>query len=178
MNSRYLAWIALVLIFIGWFLLDAVTTSVGSASLDFHFYEVAALIARPLRLLTGLGDGATLVTIPFALLCLALLVAPLVPALGAGALAPAVRFAPLALMLGCGAILYHETRQDTFTAARDASGLTNSLVGLANSLTHSAAQLVGRHINVGFGSWLAGAGALLLAYAGAGKPGHAASAAQ
>ena len=99
MNSRYLAWIALVLIFIGWFLLDAVTTSVGSVGLEFHFYEVAALIARPLRLLVGLGDGATLITIPFALLCVALLVAPLVPALGAGPLSPAVRVAPLLLML-------------------------------------------------------------------------------
>jgi len=178
MNSRYLAWIALGLIFIGWFVLDALTTTLGSVSLEFHFYEVAALIARPLRILVGMGDGANLITIPFALLCLALLVAPLVPALGEGALAPAVRLAPLVLMLGCGAILYHETQQDTFTAARDAGDLTNSLVGLANSLTHSAAQLVARHISLGAGSWLAGAGAVLLAFGGARKSGHAASAAQ
>jgi hypothetical protein len=178
MNSRYLAWTSLLLIFIGWFLLDTVTTSVGSVSLEFHFYEIAALIARPLRLLFGLGDGANLVTIPFALLCLALLLAPLVPAIGSGPLSPAVRLAPLVLMIGCGAILYHETQQDTFTTARAAGDVANSLVGLANSLAHSAAQLVGRHISVGAGAWLAGAGALLLAFGGTGKADHAASAAQ
>jgi hypothetical protein len=178
MNARYLALLARGLIFIGWFVFDALKTSLGTAALEFHFYDVAAIMANPLRLLTGVGDGAGFITIPFAALCLVLIVAPSVPAVASRRDARALHFAPLALMIVCGAVLYYQAQQDTFTAAQNASPITTAVVNLANVLTRHTGQLVARHISLGAGSWLAGAGALLLAWTGMRRAEHAPQAAQ
>ena len=160
---RYPVLTAQGLVFIGWFLLDAVKTTLGSAALDFHFYDMAAIIANPLRLLTGVGTDAGILTTPFALLCLAVIVAPLLPVISRGPLAALARFAPLVLMVACASILYYQTRQDTFIVAQNSNDVTASLTRLANVLTRRAGGLVSRHIVVGAGSWVAGCGALLLA---------------
>jgi hypothetical protein len=178
MNIRYLAMLAQGLIFIGWFVLVTLKTTVGSAGLEFHFYEVAAIIANPLRLLTGTGASAGFITIPFALLCLALILAPMVPAVGSSRFAPAIRLAPLALMLVCGAILFYQTQQDTFTAGQNTNEITTAVVNLTNALARHTGQLVARHISLGAGSWLAGAGALLFACTGMRKTGNAVQAIQ
>jgi hypothetical protein len=173
MSTRYLAMLAQGLIFIGWFVLITLKTTLGSAAFEFHFYEVAAIIANPLRL-TGIGGSAGFITIPFALLCLTLVLAPIVPAVGSSRFAPVIRLAPLALMLVCGAILFHQTQQDTFSAGQNADRITTSVVNLANTLTRRTGQIVARRISLGAGSWLAVAGAVLLAYTGMRKTGHAA----
>jgi hypothetical protein len=174
MHTRDLALPAQGLIFIGWFVLDALKTTLGSVGFEFHFYEMAAIIANPVRLEIGIGDGAGIITIPFSILCLALVIAPtFVP----NRYATAARFAPLALMLVCGGILYHIAQQDFFIAPRNASDITNSLVQLANSITGHIGDLVARHIGVGIGSWVASAGALLLAYTAVRKSGRAPQAA-
>jgi hypothetical protein len=168
MHSRHIALLAQALIFVGWFVLDTLRTSLGSMGFDFHFYDMAAIIANPLRLELGVGDNAGIMTIPFAILCLALILAPsVVPS----RLATAARFAPLLLMLLCGAFLYHIAQQDLFIAAKNADGITTSLVQLANAITRRGGDLVARHIGVGAGSWVGGAGALLLAYTAIRKPG-------
>jgi hypothetical protein len=175
MQSRHLALLAQGLIFIGWFVLDTLRTSLGSMGFDFHFYEMAAIIANPLRLEVGIGDSARLITIPFSILCLALILAP---AVVPSRFTTAARFAPLVLMLVCGALLYHSAQQDTFAVARGANGITTSVVQLVNAVSRHTSDLLTRNIGLGAGSWLAGAGALLLAYSAIRKPGRATQAAQ
>jgi hypothetical protein len=174
MHTRDLALPAQGLIFIGWFVLDALKTTLGSVGFHFHFYEVAAIIANPLRLELGIGDGAGIITIPFSILCLALVVAP---AVVPSRYATAARVAPLALMLVCGALLYHIAQQDTFAAAGNAGGFTSSLVQLANVISRHTGDLIAQHISLGAGSWVASAGALLLAYTARRKSGRAPQAA-
>ena len=161
MHSRHIALLAQALIFVGWFTLDTLRTSLGTFGLDFHFYDMAAIIASPRRLQLGVGENAGIITVPFAILCLALVLAP--------AIVPSrylivARLAPLLLMLACGAFLYHIAQQDLFIAARNADDITTSIVQLANAITRRSGDLLTRHIGIGAGSWIAGAGALLLAY--------------
>jgi hypothetical protein len=174
MHSRHLPLLAQGLIFIGWFVLDTLKTTLGSVGLHFSFYEVAAIIANPVRLQVGVGDSAGLITIPFSILCLALILAPtVVPS----RYVTAARLGPLVLMMVCGAFLYHIAQQDTFIAAGKANDITTSLVQLANVISRHASDLVTRHIGLGAGSWVAGAGALLLAYTAIRKPERAPQAA-
>ncbi len=174
MQSRHLALLAQGLIFIGWFALDSLRTTLGSMGFDFHFYDMAAIIANPLRLELGVRDNAALITIPFAMLCLALILAPvLVPK----RLLTAARLAPLLLMLVCGVWLYHIAQQDLFIASGNADDIATSVVRLANAITRRGGDLIARHIGVGAGTWIAGAGALLLAYTAIGKKDRAAQAA-
>ena len=99
MHSRQIALLAQALIFVGWFTLDTLRTSLGTFGLDFHFYDMAAIIASPRRLQLGVGENAGIITVPFAILCLAVVLAP--------AIVPrryliVARLAPLLLMLACG----------------------------------------------------------------------------
>jgi hypothetical protein len=158
--------LALAAVLIGWFLLDTLSMSYGAVRLEFHFYQFAALIARPTRLLRGIDAATDLWTAPFALLCLASLAAALLP----GWLRlPGSRFgylAPLLLMLVCGGILYYETSRDTFAAAVTGNQVTDALLNLGNMMVRRAGTLVAKRISVGAGLWLSGAGALYLAWAG------------
>jgi hypothetical protein len=161
MRPRHIALLAQALIFIGWFTLDTLRTSLGSLGFDFHFYDMAAIIASPRRLELGVGDNASIITVPFAILCFALVLAPaFVPT----RFSTAARLAPLLLMLVCGAFLYHIAQQDLFIAARNADDITTSIVQLANAITRRGGDLLTRHIGIGAGAWVAAAGALLLAY--------------
>ena len=157
---------AVVLVFVGWFLLNTLTTTIGAIELDFQFFDMAAIIAQPARLFTGVGSNAGWLTIPFGVLSLAILAATLAPYVSGNRLARLTRIAPLLLMIVCGAILYHETSQDTFTVAQNAGDVTNALVNLANVMARHSVGVVARHIGVGAGAWVAALGALYLAYTG------------
>jgi len=158
--------LALAAVLIGWFLLDTLSMSYGALRLDFHFYQFAAIIAQPTRLLRGIDAATDLWTVPFTLLCLASLAAALLP----GWLRlPGSRFgylAPLLLMLICGGILYYETSRDTFAAVVTGNQVTNALLNLGNMMVRRAGTLVAKRINVGAGMWVSAAGALYLAWAG------------
>jgi hypothetical protein len=156
---------AVGLVFIGWFLLDTLTTSIGSLGLEFHFFDMAAIIDQPARLFTGTGSAGFL-TIGFGVLSLAVLASTLAPYASGGRLARLARLAPLLLMLLVGGILYHETSQDTFKAALNASDVTNALVNLANVMARHSVGYATRHIGIGAGAWVASVGALFLAYTG------------
>ena len=156
--------VALALVFIGWFLSDTLVTTIGAVEFEFHFFDMAAVIAEPGRLFTGVSANLGYLTIPFGLLCAAALAAPLAPYVSDSRLARLGRVAPLLLMLVCGAILYYETSQETFRAARDASDLANALVNLANVMARHPIGAAVRHVGIGAGAWLGGAGALYLGY--------------
>jgi hypothetical protein len=157
---------AVALVFVGWFLLDTLATTIGAIGLDFQFFDMAAVIDQPARLFTGVGSNAGFLTIPFGVLCLAILAATLSPYVSGNRLARLARIGPLLLMLLCGGLLYHETSQDTFTAAQNSGEVTNALVNLANVMARHSVGVAARHIGIGAGAWVAALGALYLAYTG------------
>jgi len=157
---------ALVLIFVGWFFLNTLTTTIGGIGWEFQFFDMAAVIDQPARLFTGVGTNAGLLTIPFGVLCLAVLAVTLAPYVSGSRLARLARLAPLLLMLLCGVILNHETSQDTFSAAQNAGDVTTALVNLANVMARHSVGVVARHIGIGAGAWVAALGALYLGYTG------------
>jgi hypothetical protein len=154
---------AIAAVFVGWFVLDTVSMTFGAVRQDFRFYDLAAIIDQPARLLTGIDRAQVHSTIPFGILCLATLAAALAARVSRQPLARLAGCAPLALMLACGAILYYETSRDTFAAAPGASDVANAFASFANALARRTGAVVARHIGVGAGAWLAALGALYLA---------------
>jgi hypothetical protein len=133
-------WLAAAAVLIGWFPCDTLTTTVGALRLHFHFFDLASIIARPARIVTGVNRGDAL-TIPFGVLCL-------------GA---------LAVMIFTGALLYAVTSGDAFTAAPDAGRVAAALTHFGNLLANHASAVVANRISVGFGVWLSVPGAIYLA---------------
>jgi hypothetical protein len=158
---------AMAAVFAGWFLLNTVSMTFGSVRQDFRFYDLAAIIEQPARLLTGIDRAQVHAAIPFGLLCLVTLAATLAPRFSRRPLARAAGCAPLVLMLACGAILYYETSRDSFAAATGASDVANAFASLANALARRTGAAVAKHIDVGAGAgaWVAALGALYLAAA-------------
>lgn len=162
-SAVWVAMAPLILILVGWFALDTLIMRVGPVEMRFHFYELAAIIDEPTRLLTGHNVTGTFLTISFSMTCLVTLAVALAPRFARGRIVRLAPCAPLALMLTCGAILFQETNHLTFAAAHDASDVTHALVNLANVLFHQPASIATRHIAIGAGAWLSGAAALYLA---------------
>ena len=157
---------AVGVVFLGWFLLDTLSTSLGALGLDFHFFDMAAIIAQPARLFTGIGSSSEWLSILFGIVCLAVLAATLLAYVSGSRLARLARLGPLLLMLVCGGLLYHETSQDTFTAAVNSGDVTAALVNLANVMARHSVGVAARHIGIGAGAWIAAVGALYLGYTG------------
>jgi hypothetical protein len=155
-------WLALAAVLIGWFPCDTLTTTVGALQLHFHFFDLASVITRPARIVTGLNRGDAL-TIPFGLLCLAASAAPLASGFSDRRIARLGPCAPLALMLVTGVLLYAVTSGDTFTTAPDAGRVTTALTHFGNLLVNRASNVVASRISVGLGVWLSVPGALYLA---------------
>jgi hypothetical protein len=156
-------WVSVAAVFVGWFPCDALTTTAGALRLHFHFFDLASLIARPARLLTGIHRGNAL-TIPFGMLCMAALAATFAPRFVRHPIARFGPCAPLGLMLLCGVVLYGVTSGDTFTAAPGAGSVTKSLARLGNTLAGHASAVAARHITIGLGVWLSLPAALYLAH--------------
>ena len=156
-------WVSLAAVFVGWFPCDTLTTTVGALRLHFHFFDLASLIARPARLLTGIHRGDAL-TIPFGVLCLAALAATLAPRFVRHPIARFGPCVPLGFMLLCGLILYSVTSGDTFTAAPGAGSVANALARFGNTLVGHASTVAARHIGIGLGVWLSLPAAFYLAH--------------
>jgi hypothetical protein len=146
-------WVCLAAVFVGWFPCDALSTTVGALRLHFHFFDLAAVIARPSRLVTGVNRGDVL-TLPFGVLCLAAIAAPLAPRYLRHRLARFGPYVPLCLMLACGVILYIVTSGDMFTAAPGAGSIANALTRFGNTVAAHASAIAARHITIGLGVWI------------------------
>ena len=146
-------WVCLAVVFVGWFPCDTLSTTVGVLRLHFHFFDLAAVIARPSRLVTGVNRGDVL-TLPFGVLCLAALAAPLAPRYLRHRLARFGPYVPLCLMLACGVILYIVTSGDMFTAAPGAGSIANALTRFGNTVAAHASAIAARHITIGLGVWM------------------------
>jgi hypothetical protein len=158
-------WVCLAAVFVGWFPCDALSTTVGALRLHFHFFDLAAVIARPSRLLIGINRGDVL-TLPFGVLCLAAIAAPLAPRYVRHRLARFGPCVPLCLMLACGVILYVVTSGDTFTAAPGAGSIANALTRFGNTVAGHASAIAARHITIGLGVWLSLPATVYLAWYG------------
>jgi hypothetical protein len=155
-------WVCLAALLVGWFPCDTLSTTVGVLRLHFHFFDLASVIARPSRMVTGVNRGDAL-TLPFGVLCLAAIAATLAPRYLRHRLARFGPCVPLCLMLACGVILYRVTSGDTFTAAPGGGSIANALTQFGNTLAGHASAVVARHITIGLGVWMSLPAAIYLA---------------
>jgi hypothetical protein len=155
-------WLAAAAVLVGWFPCDTLATTAGALRLHFHFFDLASIVARPARIVTGVNRGDAL-TIPFGILCLGALAAAAAPGFSARKIARFGPCMPLALMIVTGALLYAVTSGDTFTAAPDAGRIATALTRFGNLLANHASAAVANRISVGFGVWLSVPGAIYLA---------------
>jgi hypothetical protein len=151
-------------VFVGWFLTNTLVATLGSLQHGVRFYDMAAIIADPTRILFGVD--APFQRIVFGVVCLACLMGPLLPMARPARTSVAGCFAPLALMAVCGLWLYAKTSGDLLQGAQDPATLTGSVVRFANDLVHRGSGLVSQHVSVGFGAYLALAGSIALAVSG------------
>jgi hypothetical protein len=159
-----LSLLALLALFIGWFFMNTLVASLGSLQHGLRFFDISAAIADPTRIFFGVEGSFRRVF--FGGVCVACLLAPLLPHWRSHRLAWAAYLAPLALMMLCGVILYGKSSGDFFPAPSDAGSLSTSVMHFANDLVNRGTGLVSRHISVGAGGYLAFAGALVLAIQG------------
>jgi hypothetical protein len=159
-----LSLLALLALFIGWFFMNTLVASLGSLQQGLRFFDISAAIADPTRIFFGVQGSLRRVL--FGGLCIACLLAPVVPHWRSHRLAWAAYLAPLILMTFCGVVLYAKSSGDFFPAPSNAGALSTSVLNFANDLINRGTGLISRHISVAAGGYVAFAGALVLAVQG------------
>ena len=101
--------IALGCLLLGWFVMNTLVTDLGAVQQTFRFYNVWTMLRDPARLATGMTGGDRAVSLGFAVICLATATAILVPFRLRTPKSWLAYFAPLALMVVCGAVLWGES---------------------------------------------------------------------
>jgi hypothetical protein len=158
------ALIALVSIAFSWFFIDTLTVTLGSLRHGVGFLDLPAVIADPSRMFFGVDRTAR--TYLFAAVCLMCLLAPLVVYLRPERWTWLLFFAPLALLLVCGALLYSRTSGEFFTTPSDTASVSSNLIRFANGLVHRGGGVVAKHISLGVGGYTAFIGSVVLALSG------------
>ena len=158
--------IAIACIVAGWFWLNMFVTQVGRLELDFHFYDMWALISRPALLITGIRNDHSAKSIAFGLLCGAVAMAPLAPYFWKTKHSWLGSFAPLALMLVCGAILYAQTSSGYFQASPGTGAIGRDFVDLANEVANRVSGTIAKRVAVGGGAYVSLAASIFLAVKG------------
>lgn len=160
------AWVALLLIALGWFAFETLHTHWGPIDHGFRFYDMASILHRPARLFTGLEGERGIGAVLFTLMCCLALLAPLAVGISRHRLASLALAVPLALLLVTGALLYSRAYGDVF---RD--GLTDTVghdvIHLANHILHKAGTSLRDKVSLGVGAYLALLGSAWLALRGA-----------
>jgi hypothetical protein len=146
-------WAALICVAIGWFWMNTLVATFGPIQHVAHFYDLAAILKDPIRLLTGVGDARSLGTAVFSIVCLMVLAAPLLPRLGYPHMPRLLGAAPLLLMLLCSTVLYVKSSSAHIEA--DSMGrIGGYLARWANGASAWTGDVVARHISVGPGGYL------------------------
>lgn len=159
-------WLALVCVLSGWFLLDTLHVSAGPIDHGVRFYQLAAIISRPVRLFTGVDHGYGFGTALFGLVCVAALLAPLAPLYARDRRAWLGHFAPLALLLACALLLYARTSGEFWATSNEPEAISNDLIRFANDLIHRGGDIAARRVAIGAGGYLAFVGSAVLALRG------------
>jgi hypothetical protein len=156
--------IAIVCVFFGWFLVDALVVTLGSLQHGVRFFDISAVIADPSRMFFGLqGSVHRVFFIP---LCIVCLFAPLLPHIGRNRVLWLGYIAPLALMLVCGVLLLWRTSGEFIAAPSNAGRAAGNIIQFANDLVHHGGDLVARHVSIGIGGYLALIACIVLALRG------------
>ena len=156
--------IAILCVFVGWFLLNTLVVTLGSLQHGVRFYDISAAIADPSRLFFGLHGSAH--RILFGLLGVACLLAPVLPHFRAGRFRWVSYAAPLLLMAVSGTWLYMRASGEFIAVPSGAIQTGENLVQLADDLVHHGSTLVARHVAIGAGGYLAAIASSVLALRG------------
>lgn len=160
------AWVAVSSILIGWMFLNTLVVTVGPVQHRIRFFELSAVIANPPQVLFGLDNDHMVNSILFGSLCCAVALAPFLAHRLAPRLSSAAYFAPLALILVCGLVLYARTSGDLLNAPEAGNSLGGDLLRLANDLLNRGAGVAAKSVTVGAGGYLAALGSVWLAIQG------------
>ena len=156
--------IAILCVFLGWFLLNTLVVTLGSLQHGVRFYDISAAIADPSRLFFGLHGSAH--RILFGLLCVACLLAPVLPHFRRGRFLWIAYVVPLVLMATSGIWLYVRASGEFIAVPSGAIQTGENLVQLANDLVHHGSTLVARHVAIGAGGYLAAIASVVLGLRG------------
>jgi hypothetical protein len=156
--------VAIVCVVFGWFLVDTLVVTLGSLQHGVRFYDISAVIADPSRMFFALqGSLHRTFFIP---LCMACILAPLLPHFRSVRVLWLSYVAPLALMVICAVLLYSRTSGEFIAAPGNAGRVGGNLIQFANDLVHHGGDLVARHVSIGVGGYLALVAAIVLALRG------------
>ncbi|MEJ0100091.1 MAG: hypothetical protein WDO12_10255 [Pseudomonadota bacterium] len=109
--------------------------------------------------------GYVLLALPFGLLCLTCVYALTLPYQErAKRESWLLHLLPLALLVGCYALLYHRTGHDLINT--DPDTVAGDITRLTNNIWSRGTALVARHVSVAGGAYVALAGSLFLAARG------------
>jgi hypothetical protein len=160
------SWLAMLCIFVGWFLTDTLALSLGPMQHSLRFYDMAAIAANPIQIFSGIDHAHAYVSIAFGLLCLIAVFAPLAPFLWSARTAQLATLIPFALMVICAALIAARSPGDYFHAPPQTTSLGSDLIRFANGVIGRGATVVTKRITVGAGAYLALAGSVFLAMRG------------
>jgi hypothetical protein len=151
-------WVAIAVVVAGWFCLNTLVATFGPIQHSVHFYELPSAMKDPRWLLYGVGQSASLTSIVFAIVCLGVIGAPLVPRIGllpqmSTRVAWLMSSAPLLLMVLCGVTLYVKSSTAHIEAMDSLGRVGDYLARFANGATRWGGDVVARHIAIGAGSY-------------------------
>ena len=158
--------IAIVGVCVGWFFLDAVALRAGHFISSYRFYDLAAIMYRPSRLITGSRDSDWWLTVPFFVVCTAAIAATLAPRFSRHRAAWFGLFAPLALMVVSCIVLYQQSSKDLVVASPDSSEVARAFANLAHAITRKTGAVLSQHLSPGAGMWVSAIGSVYLAVIG------------
>ena len=161
-NADRAALIALAAIALGWFFMPALVVNFGLWQNGIRFYQLWAVIADPAHELSGVNRTHALMSLLFAVICLASLLAPLAHA---GYRRPALRWSyllPFIVMAVTGAVLYAQgsMRGDVGEASRRSPSAF--VAHIAQLAVGKASDAVATRISAGAGAYLALLGSCFL----------------
>lgn len=160
------AWGAIVLIVLGWFFFDTLRVEWGLLRQGIHFYELMSVMRSPARFFLNSEGSHGTATVPFTLVCMVALLAPLTPYLWRHRLAWLTLLAPLALIFVVAAWLYFSASGDALRESGLGDTIGNDFRHLANHLLRNASATVARKVTFGVGGYVALAGSGYLAFCG------------
>jgi hypothetical protein len=159
-------WLAMGCVIVGWFGMSTLVASFGPVQHNAHFYDLAAVMLNPRRLVFGWDSSPSVGTLAFALVSLLIVVLPLLPRLGIRTARWLLLCAPALLMLLCSIVLYIKA-SSTHIGAPDSMGKVGQYLAMAaNGAMDWTGDVVSRHISLGAGAYLSFAGSLWLALRG------------
>jgi hypothetical protein len=147
--------LAMVLIAVGWFLMNTLVVNFGLWQEGIHFYDLLAVIRDPAGRLSSMDHSQPYLTVGFALVCIVALLVPTAPMIYKTRAAWFVYLIPLALMVACGAVLYARTSTSYFHPDDNAPAVSAYLARIAARVAKKASDMVATRISIGAGAYVA-----------------------